>query len=71
MVSRGNEPFFEEPTTVRLSEDIRKKADDLVRAYPEKYESVSHVFRCAVIRLHSTEIDEKGNRRLSVEVLRE
>ena len=48
---------------IRINSELIKKINVLLKEYPDLYENISHVFRCAIMRLYKSEVDENGKRR--------
>lgn len=49
--------------SLRINKELLDKLNILLREYPEQYENISHVFRCAIMRLYVFEIADNGKRR--------
>jgi len=52
--------YFDHRTSIRLTKHMRKLVEEIVRKNPDKYESTSHLMRCAIIKLHRMEVLEKN-----------
>jgi hypothetical protein len=48
---------------LRLTPEVKHRLNVLLKEFPERYENISHVFRCAIMMLYFSEIDEMGRRR--------
>ena len=44
---------FDERLNIRLNDELMFKARQLLNDYPKTYENLSHVFRCALMRLYN------------------
>lgn len=58
-----NMETFDDLLAFRLDTELRRMLDELVRDR-EKYESYSHVIRCAIIKLHREEIQNAKRKSL-------
>lgn len=53
--------FISERLNVRVTEEVRKKVEDLMRLDSERYENLSSVIRIAIMKLHREETSNVGN----------
>lgn len=51
-------PFFTNEAHIRIDKDIIEKIDEILDAYPERFDSQSQVIRAAIIYMHRKEVKQ-------------
>ena len=51
--------YYTKTTQLRTTEDLQAKMNELMKAFPDKYDNHSTVMRAAVIVLYRTEMKQK------------
>lgn len=59
MKHRDKPKNFEMRREIRTTQDVERKAEILMKTYPELYESISHVYRAGVNALYRIKILNK------------
>jgi len=51
-------PYFTNDAHIRIDKEIIEKIDEILKAFPDRFDSQSHVIRAAINYMHRKEVTE-------------